>query len=59
MSERMSSGMRLMEMNEFLHSRMVANATEVSWSSWETASKVKLPKASQRIVPKETGNVRR
>ena len=42
MRERTSDGMRLMGTNEFLHSRMVANAIEVFSSSRETASKVNL-----------------
>jgi len=42
MRERTSDGTRFMGTNEFLHSRIVANAVEVSWSSWETASEVNL-----------------
>ena len=43
----MSSGMRLMGVKEFFHSRIDANAVEVSRSSWETVSKVKLQKKSE------------
>ena len=42
MRERISAGMRLTGMNEFLHSRIDANAVEASQSIWETASKAKL-----------------
>ena len=42
MRERISVGMRLIRVKEFLHSRMVVNAIEASRSSWETASKVNL-----------------
>jgi len=42
MRERTSNGTRLMGTNEFLHSRIVANAVAVSLSSWATLSEVKL-----------------
>ena len=47
MRERISTGTRLMGAKEFLHSRMAANAVEVSRSSWETVSKVKLQRESE------------
>ena len=42
MSERMSSGTQFIGRNEFLHSRTVDSAVEVSRSSCEISSMVKL-----------------
>ena len=48
MREKTSNGTRLMWVNEFLHSRVVANAVEIPWSSCERSLKVKLERESAR-----------
>ena len=48
MREKKSNGVRLMWMNEFLHSRVVASAVEIPWSSRERSLKVKLERVSVR-----------